>query len=99
MNIRHLAVALLTVASSAQASQPETFLAIDCAAPHRPSQAEVSHVFGIDNFTSAYAARENVMRVAHIACMRGATSVNIVAEMNSASNTTNHLVAMSASTR
>jgi hypothetical protein len=97
MNSLRVLALLLTTASLAHAGPPEAHLVIDCAAPVRPTQVAMARLAGIDNFTSAYAARNNVMRVAHVACMRGATTVNVVVERNGAASAPRNLVASDAS--
>lgn len=53
-------------------------IAIDCAHPLLPSQAEVSSLTGVENFGQAYAERTRLMQQALRACQRGAARVVIV---------------------
>ena len=96
MNPRTLLALLLTATSIVHAASPDA-LVIDCKAPVRPTQAHVSQLYGIDNFTAAYAAREKVMRVAHVACMRGAATVNVAVGRDGKNNSATDLVASDAS--
>ena len=96
MNTRTLLFCLLTTTSIVHAAPPDG-LVIDCRSPIRPTQAQVGRLYGIDNFTAAYSARERVMRVAHIACMRGATSVSVAVELHGKDSSTADLVASDAS--
>jgi hypothetical protein len=78
--LRYAPVAIVLASAAAQAQENPGSLDINCNTLERPSQTQVARALGIDNFTSAYAARERVMQIARSQCLRGVAQARIVAD-------------------
>ena len=71
-----LAASLAASASVAAGVRPlATEIIIDCQTRALPSQAQVSSMLGVDNFSEAYAARSRLMANAARACQRPGTEM------------------------
>ncbi len=75
-----LALLIATAFSSPFAAAQHTpdSLRIDCQTLQRPTQHAVARALHIHNFSKVYAARDRVMQIARLECLRGASDVEIV---------------------